>query len=758
MDGSKLETEPTTKCNPCGRGRGRGIRARGEKQCDSYKDSPTASRRPARPLYTPGAFSKKRHNTEHQTRQNPSPVDPSRNSENETNMSKSCTFETQDLNEKSENFKPQQVAKSHSRDQQEHEEGLESDKNKSTNITVHTEKFLEDNFSKLQVSSLVSCNSVENKSRNTKEKADKHVLLANPTTQIPDHAKSNCDDSKGQSTNGNCSVDNKVDNSSFMSQDCEKNEEIFTQTVDPPLNAASKTIEGNYDNKPSQMEVPTMNDLGTNSSQLKEDEIVKHVRGAKIDCTESSEQLTEGKADSNIHDSNADIEHIVAACTMPVVEISKITNKEMSRPMQVFCELNNETDKARLEKNENAMCSKSRENGKTQSKEKRQFDKPSINKKDDKISLGSNDILAHVERKIKKQGEDKNSDNKSLNNDNNVGLESYTLVDTVQGKLGIKSDVNNKDDRLPLENNESSVDIEREAEVDLKSAVVNVDGSGSIEMIQPQSESKQQTKNENLIGNDELQHNDEGIVKDKTKESIKTRGNVNKQEKVLPQNKGSTVNTESKGMSDSNNKSKRQHKKDEKAKKKEERLKKKQVKMKSEKSVKRNEGKTCESGNEEKNTIDFTKLAVGEEQTKARVCNVIDSGKKGKSNNEADKQKKATEEADNKEVKIVRECKDTLLKVCVPEDDILNHKDSGEEDDWEKTWNDDGECLDEDLLAEVRKLTSILIVFYSRVRQLLNQYCKHCLICSLARRSILPTFKLSNRNTTIYHSSQMILY
>ena len=699
MDGSKLETEPMTKCNPCGRGRGRGLRARGEKQWDSCKDSPTAPRRPARPLYTPGAFSKKRHNTEHQPRQNPSPVDPSRNSGNETNMSKSCTFETQDLNEKSKNIKPQQVAKSHSRDQQEHEEGLESDKNKSTNITVHTKKFLEDSFSKLQVSSLVSSNSVESKSRNAKEKADKHVLLANPTTKIPDHGNSNCDDSAGQSINGDCSVDTNVDNSNFLSQDCEKKEEISIQTEDPSLNAASKTIEGNYDNKPSQIEVPTMNDLGTNSSQN-----CKQVGGAKIDYTEGSDQLTEGKCDSSIHNSNADIEHIVGACTMPAVEISNITYKELSPPMQALGELSNKADKARLEKNENAMCSKSRENDETQRKEKCQFDKSSINKKEDKISLGSSDILAHVERKIKKQGEDKDSDNKNLNNDNNVGLESYTLVDTVQGKLEIKSDVNNKDDRLPLENNESSVDIEHEGEVDLKSTVVSVAGSESMEMIQPQSESKQQIKNEKLLGKDELQHNDEGIVKDETKESIKTQGNVNKQEKILPPNKGSTVNTESKGMSDSNNKSKRQHKKDERAKKKEERLKKKQVKTKSEKSVKASEGKTCELGNEEKNTIDVPKLAVG-------VYNVIDSGKKGKSNNEADKQKKATEEADNKEVKIVRECKDTLLKVCVPDNDILNHEDSGEEDDWEKTWNDEGECLDEDLLAEVRKLASILIVF-----------------------------------------------
>ena len=695
MDGSRLETEPMTKCNPCGRGRGRGIRARGEKQCDSYKDSSTASRRPARPLYTPGAFSKKRHNTEHQTRQNPSPVDPSRNSENETSMSKSCTFETQDLNEKSENLKPQQVAKSHSRDQQKHEQGLESDKNKSTNITIHTEKFLEDNFSKLKVSSLVSSNSVENKSRSAKEKADKHVLLANPTTKIPDQANSNCDDSAGQSINCDCSVDTKVDNINFLSQDCEKNEEIFTQTEDPSLNAASKTIEGNYDNKPSQIEVPTMNDLGTNTSKK-----CKQVGGGKIDCTESSDQLAEGE--SNIHDSNEDIEHIVAGCTMPVVEISSITYKEMSPPMAALGELNNEADKARLKKNENATCSKSRENDETQRKEKRQFDKSSINKKEDKISLGSSDSLAHVERKTKKQGEDNDSDNKNLNNDNNVGLESYTLVDTVQGKLDIKSDVNNKDDRLPLETNESSVDIEHEGEVDLKSTVVSVAGSGSIEMIQPQSGSKQQIKNEKLLGKDELQHNDEGIVKDETKESIKTQGNVNKQEKILSPNKGSTVYTESKGMSFSNNKSKRQHKKDEKAKKKEEKLKKKRVKTKSEKSVKRNEGQTCELGNEEKNTINVTKLAVGEEQTKARVCNVIDSGKKGKSNNEADKQKKATKEADNKEVKTVRECKDTLLKVCVPEDNILNHEDSGEEDDWEKTWNDEGECLDEDLLAEVR--------------------------------------------------------
>ena len=723
MDGSKLETEAAPKCNPRGRGRGRGIRARGEKQCDYAKNSPTASRRPAQALYTPGAFMKKRNNTENPTTNTPSLVDPSGNTSNENNMPKSCTSKIQALNEKCE--KSPQVAKSISKDQHDNEYGLKSDEN-TRNSTLRDERCSEYNLNALQVSS-PSSSTADSELKNTKEKVDKHGSLNNLTSKSPDYVDSNCDtvinspqlcDSTGQSHNCEFPVSTVGDNN-IMSPDCEKKEEIFAKIDNPSFNGASKTIQYNYDNRPIIMEMPTENNLGTNSSELNnsirgnasgkgldkrknviEDE--EHAKEEKNDTAGSVldhfknnvEYTAEGESDSNIHDNNVD--------------------KEMSRLSQALGDLNKKVDKGTLEKKKSTVCIESAGNSERQSMKKRQFDKPNLDDKDDKIALGHGDDLVHSEneKKLKEQSENKDRCHKNLNNYSNVAPGNHAFVHTVKEKLEIKNNVNNKDNTSVLENNDRSVDSE--SEVEMKSTYRNTKeelncvedkiglkndslaGSESKEKVKPQNKGKRHIKKENLPGKNERQHNDESIESEGT---VETQINVNEQDKVIPGNNESAVNKESKEKADSNSKSKRQHKKDEKAKKKEEKLKKKQVKTKSEKAVKKIKGETCDLEKKENANKEVKKHAGSEEKAKPKLGDVFDSGKK----NEVDKQDNAKREADIQEVKVVRECKDTLLKVSIPENDILNDKDSGEDDDWERTWNDDGECLDANLLAEVRR-------------------------------------------------------
>ncbi len=234
--------------------------------------------------------------------------------------------------------------------------------------------------------------------------------------------------------------------------------------------------------------------------------------------------------------------------------------------------------------------------------------------------------------------------------------------------------------------------------------------------------------NESLVGSE-----CDEKVETQIKKKYKQEDLNNEVDKIVEGNNESIKNTENKGKVDeslvdsenkkqvqsvSQSKSKRQSKKEEKARKKEEKLKKKQVKPKSEKTVKKNEVEAkvtakkvevCESGNKEKSDQDTGKKGKSDQQKKEKQASTgektvakggegQDTGKKGKSDQQK-KEKQTNSIAADQALKIVRECKDTLLKVSVSEE-YSDNEDSADED-WEKTWNDDGECLDADVLAEV---------------------------------------------------------
>lgn len=751
MNSSNLETKQAPEGRPRGRGRGRGLRGRSQNQCDSSRNSPTASRRPAQALYTPGAFSKHRNND--QARESASPVESPENVRTKNTVPKSLN-KTEPAYEKSEISISEQVDKSNARDQEDCEFGLEDNGNKRNSMS-EDKKSLENNFNQLYVSSPTS-SSVENGLRDVRKNnsssptdiTSKRTDHADVTDVVvsesqPDCIDSNCDnvtnslqsrDSVGQTNRFDCSANSNVDNE-IMSEKCEKQKEVCTTSEDTLLEDTCETIQtndhtklncGKTSKKAIQVEVPITSSESSDSKMFpnKSSGSEKSMNESKekgnaskegveerinVDERQLAETKVEDTVDSvterlgtnttcmadresyvNIHDNKTNVEDSVevSGCIKSVSVMSDITEEEMPASSQALSgDLSNEVGKITLGKNERMVFSESKDEALSKSK---QCNRTNLNDEDDKISLGNNESLVDKENEgnAEAQRESKPKQN--------------------------KKNLNDKDDKIAPENNESVVD------------------SGCEEKIETQSKEKWHCKPEAL--NDEedkiVRGNNESIESTGNKGKVETKSTSNDDDKihVTIGNNESMVDSENRKQvqSHSQSKSKRQSKKEEKAKKKEEKSKKKQVKTKSEKTVKQKsegeekratkEGEVLDSGKKGKAIKEVKiqqrkeKQAAGsKEKTMAKGGEVLDSGKKGKSDKEVkiQQEKETNSIAGDQVLKVVRESKDTLLKVSVSDDHILNQEDNGNEDsaeeDWEKTWNDDGECLDEDMLAEVRR-------------------------------------------------------
>ncbi|CAB4043598.1 Hypothetical predicted protein, partial [Paramuricea clavata] len=742
MNSSNLETKQAPEGRPRGRGRGRGLRGRSQNQCDSPRNSPTASRRPAQALYSPGAFSKHRNNDQ--------AVESPENVRTKNTVPKSL-IKTEPVHEKSEISISEQVDKSNARDQEDCEFGLEDNGDKRNNIS-EDEKSFENDFNKSYVSSPTS-NSVEHGSRDVKKNnsssptdiTSKRIDHADVTDVVvsesqPDCIDSNCDnvtnslqsrDNVGQTNRFDCSANSNVHNE-IMSEKCEKQEEICTTFEDTLLEDTCETIQtndhtklncGKTSKKAIQVEVPITSSESSDSkifpnkssgSEKSMNESKEKGNASKegveerINVMGDERQLAETKVEDtvdsvterlgtntacmadresyvNIHDNKTNVEDSVdvSGCIKSVSVMSDITEEEMPASSQALSgDLSNEVGKITQGKNERMVFSESKDEALSKIK---QYNRTNLN---DKISLGNNESLVDKENEgnAEAQRESKPKQN--------------------------KKNLNDTDDKIALENNESGVD------------------SGCEEKIETQSKEKWQCKPETLNDEDKIvQGNNESIESTGSKGKVETKSTSNDDDKihVTIGNNESMVDSENRKQvqSHSQSKSKRQSKKEEKAKKKEDKLKKKQVKTKSEKTVKQKsegeekratkEDEVLDSGKKGK-AIKEVKIqqrkenqAGSKEKTMAKGGEVLDSGKKGKSDKEVkiQQEKETNSIAGDQVLKVVRESKDTLLKVSVSDDHSLNQEDNGNEDsaeeDWEKTWNDDGECLDEHMLAELNE-------------------------------------------------------
>ncbi|CAB4000765.1 Hypothetical predicted protein, partial [Paramuricea clavata] len=665
-----METKQAPESRPRGRGRGRGLRGRSQNQCDSPRNSPTASRRPAQALYSPGAFSKHRNNDQ--------AIESPENVRTKNTVPKSL-IKTEPVHEKSEISKSEQVDKSNARDQEDCEFGLEDNGNKRNSMS-EDEKSLENNFNKSYVSSPTS-ESVENGLRDVRKNnsssptdiTSKRIDRADVTDVVVSESQSdcidsNCDvtnslqsrDSVGQTNRFDCSANSNVDNE-IMSEKCEKQEEICTTFEDTLLGDTCETIQtndhtklncGKTSKKAIQVEVPitssessdsktfpnkssgsekSMNESkekGNTSKEGVEERI--NVMGderqlAETNVEDTVDSVTERLGTStacmadresyvNIHENKTNVEDSVevSGCIKSVSVMSDITEEEMPASSQALSgDLSNEVGKITLGKNERMVFSESKDEALSKSK---QHNRTNLNDEDDKISLGNNESLVDKENEgnAEAQRESKPKQN--------------------------KKNLNDKDDKIALENNESVV------------------GSGCEEKIETQSKKKWQCKPEAL--NDEedkiVRGNNESIESTGNKGKVETKSTSNDDEKthVTIGNNESMVDSENRKQvqSHSQSKSKRQSKKEEKAKKKEDKLKKKQVKTKSEKTVKQesegeekgatkedevlDSGKKGKAVKEVKIQLRKEKQAGSKEKTMAKGGEVLDSGKKGKSDKE----------------------------------------------------------------------------------------------------------------------------
>ncbi len=322
---------------------------------------PTASRRPAQTLYTPGAFSKQRKNTDSQGKQAPIPV--------------------------------------------------ESPGNIRIN-TVENEKSLD--LNKLNVSSSTNSSLVDN---GLKDRKDKKNTRSSPTDLTnkridnfyvsdavtsenqPDCIDSDCDNitnslqtsnNAGQSSSFDCSVSTVVDNH-VMSENYQK------QVTSDSRNASEKPInESTEKGNASEKEV----DERENSTGKK-----KQLAAIKINDTIDSVSEHLRTESSNIHHNNTSNDESGEVCGC-IKSVSDIYATALS-------DLNNEVDKVTLEQNVRIVSSESNENDEEQSESKQQ-NKKNLDDKDDKITVGNNESLVNNENggSVEAQTESKQQQNK----------------------------------------------------------------------------------------------------------------------------------------------------------------------------------------------------------------------------------------------------------------------------------------------------------------------------------------------------------
>ena len=666
MSMSKVETEQETECSH--RGGGRGVKGREQTQ-RSPRNSPTASRRPPRALYSPGAFSKQRTNTDGQTKQ-------------------VSSQHQQDCESMLEN-KGDSMS--------ENEKGLGCDK---LNISSSTDSGLVEN--RLNDMQEEKCTK---KSLNHATKA--RVGSLDVSKQAND-IDSNCDnsvdilqlrDSAGHSIHSDCSV-----------------HDVHTSKTNVLLENDQERLSDDSNGKTSkkamQVELPKMKKFESSESstpktipnQKQVSKItVSKKKLNKEECSVGIEKKENIKApvgggsrtnteSSDVHDHKTNGKDSVKV-NGGVKSISDESNKGLSNSIS-------EIDQASQGKTISVMFSEYKKNNEEES-ENKQVLKVNLNDEDNKRSLQKSErpkTYENVEKDLPQ------SESESLHNENNLNNKDSEIIPGNNQCFVSDEKVENyarqsncecphKKKDLTIKDNSGLTLVGN----DIKT-LVNSDCQEKVQAQSKELQCKQDDSNDK-VDVKIVQGNNDGINKN-YKNLVEQKSSLNDAEIEMNE---SVVDSENENhvQSRSQSKSKRQSKKEEKAKKKEEKLKKRQVKTKSEKTVKKGaikekviakEGEVSELVDKEGN-----KKGVKIKHEKATTSEVLE--RKGQSSQqETGKQADAT--ADDQGLKIVRECKDTLLRLSVSEG---SGNENSAEEDWEKTWDDEGECLEANLLAELHK-------------------------------------------------------
>ena len=591
---SKMEKKQVQECIPRGRGRGRGIKGRGE--CDSPKSSPTASRRPAQALYTPGAFNKKRKNTENDLGAVESPNESSGNIRDEAFVPKSF-MKTNPLNEQSEICKLQEVHdKSTSRETQKYE--CEQETNENKNI-VEAGK----------------CHQISHS-------IESGLKVGKESTGISD----------------NTTEQMKTEPTSVQASDCKQS---FYDVGEQQMFSRN-----------------TMNDKTDNEGNIR-------TQGT------SEQRCDSGK--SVIHE-----HHKQAVENKENFAVSKEKSKVKSTGHQNNKRNCEKEGKIAKEYNEN-------ENDMGDNKVTNETALENYNK--ERVVDSKNDETVQIESMNEHSQEcmSYEEDGKNLTNDKCVedGDSEENIGKQCKSNMPPYENLMVMDEKITLENNASLIDSECNETVETHNMKEVKIESSIVEVFETQ-DSPEKT----LISESQEDVNVENKLKGEL-EIIMVESNDKTKSKCELQSK-----------------SKRKHKKEEKAKKKEEKLNKKQMKTKSGKIVKKNEEKIVSNKNE---TFDA--------ETKEEKVKEIKN--------------EHVQKEDHDELMIIRECKDTLVKLSVSDHcdgrqdkngeeikDKITNDGTEEVDDWEQEWDDDGECLDEDHLAEVIQINSAASV----LNRLLNRH------------------------------------
>ena len=685
MNISKVEAEQETECSHRGRGRGRGVKSRGQNQHSSPKNSPTASRRPPRALYTPGAFSKQRTNTDSQTKQ---------------------------------------VS---SQDQQDCESLLENNEKKGDSMSENEKSAAGD---KLNIGSSADSSLVENKLNDTKAKlftknslndaTNARVGSVDVTTEVYG-IDSNCDNSidilqlkdiAAHSIPSNCFVHNvHTSNTNVLSEN------------DPER--VSDVSNGKASKRAMQVELPTMHKLEANSSDSSNSKTIpnqeqvskisvskkrmdkeecsieneKQENNIKAPVGSGSEHSRTNTESSNVHDHKTNVKDSVRVSS-GIKSVSSASNKDLSGSI-------NEVDQASQGETISLVFSENNKNHEEQSEnEKLHVLKVNLNDEDTKRSFEKNERPKSHESKEKDQLQ---RESESLHNESNLNNKDSEIIPGNSECLVSDENVENyerqSNSECPLNRKDLSIKDNKKALVGNDKTLMNSDCEEKVEAQRKESNDKVNVK--------KIPGNNDSIIKN-TKNLVEQKSSLNDAEIEINE---SVVGSENmnQAKAHSQSKSKRQSKKEEKAKKKEEKLKKKQVKTKSEKTVKKcgikekvtaKEGEVSElvdkEGNKHGVKIKHEKGKQISSDEKATTSEVLDLERKGQScQRENGKQVDAM--TDDQGLKIVRECKDTLLRLSVSEDLEGSENENSAEEDWEKTWDDDGECLDANFLAELNE-------------------------------------------------------
>ena len=689
MDISKVEAEQETECSHQGRGRGRGVKNRGQNQRSSPRNSPTASRRPPRALYTRGAFSKRR-NTDGQTKQ---------------------------------------VS---SEDQQDCESVLENNENKGDSMSEN-EKSL--GCDELNVNSSSDSSLVENKLNDTKEKKCTKKSLNDSTNarvgSLHVTTEANCIDSNCDNSIDNLQSKDSTEHS--IPSDCSVGNVHTSSTsvlLENDQERVSYDSNGKASKKAIKLELPTMKELEANSSVSsssktipnqkqvskiavskkiidKEESSVeneKQENNIKAPVSSVSEQLRTNTESSDIHDHKTNVKDSVKV-NSGIKSVSDASNKDSSGSI-------NEIDQASQGKTMSQVFRENDKNHEEQSENKQKCE-VTLNDEDTKRSSQKNERPKSHESKMK---DELQSESESLHNENNLNNEDSEIIpgndDCLVSDENVKNYQGQSDNECPHDRNDLSIKGNRVTLVGNDKALVNSDFEEKVKAQSKELQCKQEDLNDKVYVK---------VVQGKNDVMIKSIEKLVEQESSLNDAEieinESVVDSENKNQAQahSQSKSKRQSKKEEKAKKKEEKLKKKQIKTRSEKTLKGHgikekvTAKECEvselvnkEGNNKGVKIKPEKGKRMSSDEKVTTSEVLDLERKGQSSQQ-ENGKMTDAMAGDQGLKIVKECKDTLLRLSVSEDLEGSENENSAEEDWEKTWDDDGECLDANLLAEVRR-------------------------------------------------------